>query len=131
MKYTPELTETAIAENHKYFAERVTLYKGLGIDFLDIRKSILEKTGPIEGKILEIGAGSGYTALSLAKQGYDVISIDPDKEALRKTALNLAYERLLSKVELHLMDGKSLKFGNNSFNAVFVMSMVLPAICSR
>lgn len=123
MRYIPELTEKDIAENRKYFQERVTLYKSLGIDFANIRKSILKKAGTLEKDILEIGSGNGYTALSLAKQGHKVISVDPDKEALRKTALNLAYERLLGKVELYLMDGKSLKFDNQSFQAVIVINL--------
>ena len=123
MRYIPELTEDAIAENHKNFEERVTLYKGLGIDFSNIRESLLDKAGPLKGNILEIGAGSGYTTISLAKTGYKVISIDPDKEALRKTALNLAYERLLSRVELYVMDGKSLAFNDESFQNVIAVNL--------
>ena len=40
---------------------------------------------------------------------------------LRITALNLAYEKLLSKAELHVMDAYSLEFDEDSFNNVFMV----------
>ncbi|MBU1147434.1 MAG: class I SAM-dependent methyltransferase [Candidatus Omnitrophica bacterium] len=123
MRYKPTLTEEAIADNHKYFKERVTLYKDLGIDFSDIRSSILEKAGPLKGTILEIGSGSGHTTLALAKAGYKFISIDLDEDALRKTALNLAYERLFSKVDLYFMNGKSMEFRDGSFQNVIAVNL--------
>lgn len=123
MRYIAKLTKKEIEENHKHFTERISLYKELGQDFIKSREFILEQAGPLHGRILEIGAGSGYATLSLAKKGYKLISIDPDKEVLRKTALNLAYEKLLSNVELYIMDGKALKFGNESFQIVVVINL--------
>jgi len=36
-----------------------------------------------EGKILEMGAGSGYISIELAKKGYDVYSVDIDDESIQ------------------------------------------------
>ncbi|MBU1062304.1 MAG: class I SAM-dependent methyltransferase [Candidatus Omnitrophica bacterium] len=123
MKYAPKLTKKEIEENHQHFTERTGLYKSLGLDFTDSRKFILKKTQPLRGKILEIGSGNGYTTLLLAKAGYKFISIDNDREALKRAALNLAYEKLLSNVAFYVMDGKSLSFNNGSFNNVIIVNL--------
>ncbi|MBU1006254.1 MAG: class I SAM-dependent methyltransferase [Candidatus Omnitrophica bacterium] len=123
MRYDPKFTKEEIAENHKYFTERMALYKSLGQDFTGSREFILDKAGALKGSILEVGSGSGYMALTLAKAGYNFASIDNDMESLKKTALNLAYENLLPKVELRLMDGKSLSFKNGSFDNIFAINM--------
>ena len=118
MQYIPELTDKEIEENCKHFSERLSLYKKRGLDLLRSREFILEKAGTLEGSILEVGSGNGYTTLVLAKAGYEFIAIDNDKESLKTTALNLAYANVLPRVKLYLMDGKSLGFTDNSFSNV-------------
>jgi len=123
MQYLPKLTDKEIKENHKHFSERVSLYKKRDLDFLRSREFILEKAEGLKGSILEIGSGTGYTTLCLAKAGYNFIAIDKDREALRTTALNLAYENLLSNVKFYEMDGKSLTFANSSFRNVVIVNL--------
>ena len=123
MKYTPKLTKKEIEENHRHFKERINLYKELGLDFANNRKFILEKAQPLQGNILEIGSGNGYTTLALAKAGYKFTSIDNDKESLKRTALNVAYEKLLSNVEFYVMDGKRLSFDSASFHNVIIVNL--------
>ena len=123
MQYIPKLSAKEIEENHKYFNERISLYRKKKLDFVENRKFILKKAGHLQGRILEIGAGTGYIALALAKAGYKFISIDKDKEALRTTALNLAYEKVLSNVEFHIMDGESMDFGNESFENIVCVNL--------
>jgi len=118
MRYVPELTDKEIKDNHDILEERLKVYREKGLDFLKTRELILNKTGPFRGKILDVGSGKGMMALFLAKAGYDLVSIDNDETMLRLTALNLAYEGLLSKVELHFMDAYSLQFDDNSFDNV-------------
>ena len=122
-RYIPNLTDEEIKENHKHFIERINLYKKLSLDFVESRKSIFKKVGPLKGKILEIGSGSGYTALSLAKSGYKFISIDNDKEALKKAAANLIHEKLLSNVEFYVMDARKLSFDSMSFQNVIAINL--------
>ncbi|MGD2278943.1 MAG: class I SAM-dependent methyltransferase [Candidatus Omnitrophota bacterium] len=121
MKYTPELTDKEIEDNHKLSEERRNLYKKKGLDFLRSRESILEKAGPLEGNILDIGSGKGIMALSLARAGYKFTSVDNNGEMLRLAALNLAYENLLSRAELHIMDAYSLEFDDDSFDNIFII----------
>ena len=118
MQYVPKLKPEEIEENHQHFSERLSLYKEKGLDFLSSREFILEKAGTLEGSILEVGSGNGYTTLVLAKAGYEFIAIDNDKESLKTTALNLTYANVLPRVKSYLMDGKSLGFADNSFSNV-------------
>ena len=121
MKYVPKLTEKEIEDNHRLFEERRDLYANKDLDFLKSREFILEKARPLEGDILDIGSGKGIMALSLVKAGYSITSVDNNEEMLRIAALNLAYEKLLSKVELYVMDAYSLDFKENSFNRIFMV----------
>ena len=123
MLYSPKLSKEEIEENHRIFEERISIYRKRGMDFLKSRNFILEKSKPLDGSILEIGTGTGHTALTLAKAGYKLTSIDRDEEILKKAALNLAYEGLLSSASLHVMDAKSLEFEDGSFNNVIAVNM--------
>jgi len=123
MKFTPLLTKEEITENRIRFSERAELYRKKGLDFTKNRNLILEMAGPLSGNILEIGTGSGHTALVLTKAGYDIVSIDPDKDALKIAAMNLAGEMLLSKVEFYQMDGTALDFKDKFFKNVVVNNL--------
>ncbi len=122
-QYIPELTRKEIEENYKCFSERVFLYKKRGLDFLKTREFILRIAGFLQGNILEVGTGTGYTALALAKAGYKFISIDRDKEALKTAALNLAYENVRLFVKFYVMDAKSSNFVNNSFSNIIIVNL--------
>lgn len=123
MQYIPELSAKEIAENHKYFSERASLYKEKGLDFAESRELMLKKAHPLRGSILEIGTGTGHATLALAKAGYKFVSIDNDKETLKIAALNLAYVNLLSSVKFYIMDGKSMDFANESFKNIVCVNL--------
>jgi len=124
MEYTPKLTDKEIEEVHEHFEERLTVYRNRGLDFDKYRKFILDKVSPLEGSILELGTGTGYTTVSLAKEGYKFSSIDTDKEALKTTALRLAHEKLLPNVKFYIMDAIHLDFDNNSFDSVIAINLL-------
>jgi ubiquinone/menaquinone biosynthesis C-methylase UbiE len=123
MQYKPNLSREEIEENHKHFSERVLLYQKRGLDFVKSRNFILKKAHPLEGSILEIGAGTGYTTLALAKAGYKFTSIDKDKEALKIAALNIAYANTLSNVKFYVMDGISMDFEEESFKSIICVNL--------
>ena len=123
MRYIPKVTHESVEENHRHFIERVSIFKKRGLDFSRRLRFVLKKAEPLRGSILEIGTGTGHTMLALAKAGYKFTSIDKDKDVLRIAALNLAYAKLLPLVEFHAMNGKELKFKNNSFNNIIAVSV--------
>jgi len=122
MRYEPKLTKEAIAENHKRLKARTDLYKASGLDFMESRQWILDKAGSLRGKILEIGTGTGHTAMALGRAGYSFISIDRDEDSLKVAAMNLVYEKVLSNAQLFLMDAARLEFEDRSMDAVITVN---------
>lgn len=136
MRYVPKMTQEEIEDNHDLFEERQRYYREKGLDFHENRKFILDKTGQLNGNILEIGSGKGKTAVFLTRSGYDIVSVDTNEDMLKITALNLAYENLLSKAELHVMDAYALEFGENSFDNIFMIEALhhvkdIDGLCSE
>ena len=121
MKYKMQSSQKEIEESHKTLEQRRNTYKGQGLDFFKNRELILSKTGVLHGNILEIGTGRGVTALSLARLGYKLTSIDTNEEMLKTASLNLTCENLLEKVELYVMDAYKLEFESNSFKNIFMI----------
>jgi len=122
-EYIPKFTKKEVKDNHRYFKERLSIYKKEGLDFEANRVVILEKSLPLKGKILEIGTGRGHMSITLAKEGYRFVSVDKDEEALKIASLNLAYKNLLSQVAFYIMDANFLLFKDNSFNNIVCVDM--------
>lgn len=64
---------------------------------------------PPEGRVLEIGAGTGWQAQALAEKGYRVSAIDLPSSKYRK---NLVWA-------VDVYDGKKIPFEENTFDIVF------------
>ena len=67
-------------------------------------------------KILDIGCGSGFYAILLSKQGYDVTGIDLT-ESMIADAKALAEEEQC-QAKFLVMDAENLKFPDNTFDAI-------------
>ena len=77
------ILEREVVENHERYMQRVKLYRSFGYDIVQERNSILEKSRPITGKILEIGTGKGHFTRVLAAEGHPFISVDLSEEDQR------------------------------------------------
>jgi SAM-dependent methyltransferase len=64
---------------------------------------------PKEGRVLEIGAGTGEQALALSARGFDVVAVDVESSGYR-------HHRVFPVTEY---DGRILPFTNESFDVVF------------
>ncbi|MFH1845972.1 MAG: class I SAM-dependent methyltransferase [Candidatus Omnitrophota bacterium] len=124
MEYIPKVTEAEREEVHRHYEERLALYRNRGLDFDEYRKFMLDKIAPLESDILELGTGTGYTAVFLAKKGYKFISIDTDEQALKTTAARLDYDKVLSNVKFHIMDATCLEFANDSFKSIIAVNVL-------
>lgn len=124
MEYVPELTSEEIEEVHKHFEERLALYRDRGLDFNKYRKFLLDRASSLEGNILELGTGTGYTTVTLAREGYKFTSIDTDKEALKTTAARLAYNKVLRNVKFYVMDATRLEFDDDSFQSIIAINLL-------
>ena len=63
-----------------YYGEIAPFYDELTKDYPAYRKATAVLKDLVRGRrVLEIGTGTGYMAIWLAQQGYDVVAIDPSK----------------------------------------------------
>ncbi len=124
MEFHPEITDKDIKEVHKHYERRLALYREKGLDFGEFRRTLLDNLGPAGGDMLELGTGTGYTALTLAKAGYKFTSIDTDEHALRTTASRLAHDNVLANVRFHVMDATRLDFADASFDSVIAINVL-------
>ncbi|HNP49916.1 MAG TPA: class I SAM-dependent methyltransferase, partial [Bacteroidia bacterium] len=83
---------------------------------------LIESFYPGKADLLDLGAGNGVSAISLALSGFKVTAVDPDPSetigcgAIRK----LAKEYNLSNINVVQSYGESLPFNSNSFDIVHV-----------
>lgn len=88
-----------IAEQTPKHLEAIRLYE------LDVALNLF----PSEGKLLEIGAGTGWQAKALQNHGYDVCAIDIPSSNLRDNRIWPVTD----------YDGKTIPFEDNTFDIIF------------
>ncbi len=86
------------------------LFELVKIDFL---KEILPKAS---SKILEVGCGTGFVSLYLAKRGYNPVCLDINKSILKVAEGNFKKEGV--KGQFVVGDAEKLPFPNSSFDIV-------------
>ena len=94
----------------------------------NIRKKSLELLDVRKGdRVLEIGFGTGYNLVELAKAVGDngkVYGIDLTPEMVKITRKKLIKNNLLNRVKLIQGSATKLPFGRNSFNIVYVSNVL-------
>jgi len=88
------------------------------------RDAIIAAARPITGEVLEIGTGKGHFAVALARQGINVVSIDPSHEAQAFALLNLRYYDVAQRVTLRCASAESLDFHDGRFGTIFSINTV-------
>lgn len=91
-----------------------------------VRDSALEACKGLEGRILEIGSGSGLFLMKLALQnpGCEIVGVDLN-EALLETTRKKIESKEISNITLFPYDATSLAFPDNSFDAVVCINFFL------
>ena len=112
-----------IAENHERYLERIDLFKNFGYDIAKERDFILEKSLPLDGRILEVGTGKGHFAIALAQKGHHFTSVDISHEEQKYAKMNVEYLGFQEHVDFKIADAKQLGFKNQSFDAIFAINM--------
>lgn len=103
---------------------RIKLFRRFGYDIPKARDYIVRKAGLTKGNILEIATGSGHMAIALAKRGIRCVSIDADKEALKKAYANLKALSLSRLVKLRHMDAGKLHFKDAAFDKIVSVNFI-------
>lgn len=87
----------------------------------------LSLAGELRGKrVLDVGCGRGEIVLQAALRGAEAWGIDyaPAAIAIAERALSSAEPEARTRLHLACMDVKALEFGDESFDAVFMMDVV-------
>ena len=113
-----------IIENHKRYCDRVNLFQRFGYDIAKERDFIIEKSQPIEGKILEIGTGKGYFAVALAQKGYYFTTVDISNEEQKFAKINIQFLRLQNRVNFVIADAQHLHFPDASYDISFGINLM-------
>lgn len=90
------------------------------------RKHAVELINKREGRVLEVGVGTGLSLPAYAPH-LEIVGIDLSPEMLEKARERVAEERLGQVTGLHEMDASDLQFPDNSFDtvvAMYVMTVV-------
>jgi SAM-dependent methyltransferase len=98
-------------------------------------QAVRELIGPARGRALDIGAGRGISAFSLAKDGWATVALEPDASHVVGAG---AIRRLAAEAEAQIQVvetwGEALPFENASFDLVHVRQVLhhahdLPQLC--
>lgn len=90
------------------------------------RKHTVEVINKSEGKVLEVGVGTGLS-LPEYKKSLEIVGIDLSREMLEKARERVSEEGLKNVKGLYEMDAGELKFADASFDtvvAMYVMTVV-------
>lgn len=117
------MLDKEILENRKRYLERASFYRSFGYDLEKERDFILAKSLPVSGKILEIGTGKGHFALSLAKNGFNFVTIDISVEEQKFARLNLRYFGLEKQAHFRIENAERLSFADQSFDTIFSINV--------
>lgn len=89
---------------------------------------ILKKEKIKEGRILDIGCGSGADSICLAKQGYQAIGVDITPKALalaKKNKKELLKNKVQSKdLKFIVADAEKLPFKNEFFDGIYSIGVL-------
>lgn len=102
-----------ISENMKILKEQY------GFDTVAVREQAVDFSKIQGRKILDIGTGSGWMAIVLAKRGFEVVTIDIDAGPLQRAKETAQDEGVVDNIIFKKADATRLPFADNAFDAVF------------
>ncbi|MEW6202547.1 MAG: class I SAM-dependent methyltransferase [bacterium] len=127
------MSKQEILKNHQKYLSRIKLYRDYGYYIERERELILDLASPLNGDILEIGTGYGYTTIALARRGYHLTTLDISEESQYIAKMNVAYYGLLDRVTFRIGDTNALDFVDGTFDVVICVNTLhhlrTPIIC--
>jgi ubiquinone/menaquinone biosynthesis C-methylase UbiE len=84
---------------------------------------VVELSLPNNTRVLEIGCGSGFMALALAKRGFTVEALDCSREMIKVAQNNAMQTGLDKKIHSTIGDAHNLAFQNQSFDLIIALGV--------
>jgi phosphatidylethanolamine/phosphatidyl-N-methylethanolamine N-methyltransferase len=119
-----QMDETAIKSAYRRWAP--VYDHTFGLVAAEGRKHAVEIINKTQGRVLEVGVGTGLSLPTYRPQ-LEIVGIDLSPEMLDKARERVAEEQLTNVTGLYEMDAGDLKFPDASFNtvvAMYVMTVV-------
>ncbi len=107
----------------EYFRDKIELYLRWGYDVMGERRAFLRFLEVIPEPVLEIGTGRGYFTLALAEMGLDVISLDPDPDAIEFASSLLEGMLGQANVKFVRSSGERIPLPDNSVGSVLLFNL--------
>ena len=114
----PTQSAGALVDAHARYLERIALYRSFGYDRPASVRFAVDRLGPFEGAVLDVGTGRGLLAIELARRGNPVTSIDVSHDEQRIGIDNVTYEGLADRVTFLTCDARNTPFGDAAFGAI-------------
>jgi ubiquinone/menaquinone biosynthesis C-methylase UbiE len=119
---TPE--PAALREKKNIFDVRTEQYLRLGLDRFRAADFVATAAGPLTGPVLDIGTGRALTAMALARQRLDVVSVDIDLEEYALAKLLTMEAGLQDNINFVCGNAAMLPFPDNCFGCVAMMDVL-------
>jgi len=113
--------ELCMLDRKATFMSRTELYRSLGFDRIAAAEFVSGAAKGLRGPALDIGTGKGTTAISLARCGLEVISVDTDRGAQEFAEFLAVDAGLGDRVSFVCGDAASLGFPDGAFGCVASM----------
>jgi ubiquinone/menaquinone biosynthesis C-methylase UbiE len=111
-------------ERKNAFHVRTERYRRLGYDRFAAASFVVEAGGKLSGPALDIGTGKGLTAMALARQGLDVVSVDTDADEQALALLLAAEAGLERRIRFIRGNAIALPYADGHFGCVAMMDVL-------
>ncbi|OQX84520.1 MAG: hypothetical protein B6D63_04325 [Candidatus Latescibacteria bacterium 4484_7] len=119
-----EPSSEELEKSRQRYRERLELYKKFGYDREKAIEFVVDSAEPIEEPVLDVGTGSGLTAVELARRGHHVTSVDISDDALQTAYVNAKAAQVADRIAFKLIDGMSLPFEARHFKLVTMVNVL-------
>jgi ubiquinone/menaquinone biosynthesis C-methylase UbiE len=86
-------------------------------------KYVAELSLPKTSRVLEIGCGSGFMTIALAKRGYTIKTLDCSRAMIRVAQNNANRAGLEKRIQMNIGDVHNLGFQNRSFDLIVALGV--------
>ena len=106
------------------FRARTEHYASLGFDRFAAADFVIGTGGRLSSPALDIGTGKGLTAMAMARQGLEVVSVDPDADEQALASLLAAEEGLGERIRFVRGDASALPYSADHFGCAALVDVL-------
>lgn len=106
------------------FLVRTERYLSLGYDRFATADFVVKTGGRLSGPALDIGTGKGLMAMALARQGLEVVSVDPDADEQALAFLLAAEAGLADRIRFVRGDASVLPYSEDHFGCAALVDVL-------